>query len=652
MVLSATDGCLLSPRQYCRETSMLDIGRGYIRYAIRNQRVLVFRLVKDETTSTGFKLNYRLAFEEPYLAISHSWTDRTGHGNSLTVDDLAPWPITLSPAKIHLLDWLFEVQAQGEPWTSWYWMDLFCIDQTREDENTFSQQLEQIPSIFFRANSCLALLASRPCREAVQFWGKEQLIAETKEYEHWDAVVGWLKEHSLRCFCSPTLDSWLTRVWTRQEVLYSKDLIMVPATVWLGGSSKAFNHRWESKPDFFSIPHGDGGIRELASMLVTWDAKYQNTHKNMPSSRIAKAVKQLLCGAAARFSQPMNNSGGNWQHEPPLEWHAFNWTMIVDGSIRYTSHTRDAILSQMLLIPGYRVPQEPWSMPLPELIADSCFQYRQLLRRSQLAPMIPGVRSLPNGNNVLAPKMSDLFEQASICELLQSVGSPCDLPAQFRGLDPQDGRVAQSSLIAYQTADMPQYEVTSVLSLEERPQELAAFVLSLSKIWADAEGCRTTWNMRACLQDIKMHNTDSSNDSSTAHLKKSLRHFVGRLTHTSPFSLSNVSRDSDRKVRYCDHELRDVEVPDLLGLELTHCAASMPKYTSLAFGRLSVGEKGNVWGLGQDKTTKLAFGVIADRRQDGALKIRASGVLMTNVDRNIGELLATATDFEFGPVIP
>jgi hypothetical protein len=645
-------GWLVPPQKYDQKTSMLNIGRGYIRYALRSQKILVFSLIKDKTTRTGFRLNYRLACEEPYLAISHSWTDRTGHGNSITLHDLAPWPITLSPAKIHLLDWLYGIQSQGQPWTSWYWMDLFCIDQTRDDEHVFSQQLEQIPSIFFRAKSCLALLASWPCQEAIQYWKGVQLITETKEDEHWDSVVNWLYGHARQCSCSPTLDAWLTRVWTRQEVLYSKDLTMVPATVWLGGSSEASNPQWRDKPNFYIAPPGDGGVRELASTLVTWQAKYEDSHTSMSASRIAKAIRLLLCGETVRFSLPAEVIGASSQHEPSIRWHAFNWAMIVDGSTRCTSHTRDAILSQMLLLPGYRVPPEPWSMPLQELIADSCFQYRQLLRQWQIVPMITGTETQHGGRNILSIKAPYSFEGAALCEILLSVGSPCVLPASFYALSPQQNHFTQSLLTAYRNADTYQYRVISFLNLESHPLELAEFALSLQQVWSDAESCRTAWNIRACLKDIKVHSTKSLDASGNHSLKRALRHFIGRLIHTSPFMLSDLNRRSDSKIQYSDSELHRIEVPNLLGLELTHNAPELPNHTTLAFGNLLPGEQGTVWGLGQDKTTKLELGVIAEECEDNTLRVRASGLLLMTAGRRTDGGLRTAADVKLGFVLP
>src|SRR5579862_1685421 len=153
-------------QRYNRDTAALDIARNFIRFALKNRQTLVFKLLKAENTSTGYKLDYRLSFSEPYYAISHAWTDRTGPGDAVTVSDLAPWPITMSPAKRHLLDWLFKVQGTGTNPTCWFWLDLFCIDQTKQDELLFSQQLQQIPEVFGKAESCLALLASWPCDSA------------------------------------------------------------------------------------------------------------------------------------------------------------------------------------------------------------------------------------------------------------------------------------------------------------------------------------------------------------------------------------------------------------------------------------------------------------------------------------------------------
>ena len=63
---------VIPPQVYHRSTAPLDIAHSYIRFALQNRQTLVFKLLKDSTTSTGYKLDYRLSFSEPYLAISHA----------------------------------------------------------------------------------------------------------------------------------------------------------------------------------------------------------------------------------------------------------------------------------------------------------------------------------------------------------------------------------------------------------------------------------------------------------------------------------------------------------------------------------------------------------------------------------------------------
>ena len=210
------------------------------RAAINANQILLFRLRKDLDASTRYRLEYRLFFEEPYFAISHSWTDRTGSGDSIIVADLAPWPLCLSPAKLGFLDWLFSAQDNGPGeldlrWASWYWMDLFCVDQAREDEQLFSKQLQQIPQVFGEAAACLAILASWPCEKAMSMPEPASSTNQTDETyaEEYDALAARLKQHVVECSCVPLLDAWLTRVWTRQELLYSKRIILITANIWL-----------------------------------------------------------------------------------------------------------------------------------------------------------------------------------------------------------------------------------------------------------------------------------------------------------------------------------------------------------------------------------------------------------------------------------
>jgi hypothetical protein len=639
---------VVPPQVYNHNTAPLDIARSYIRFALQNRQTLVFKLVKDGTTSTGYKLDYRLSFSEPYLAISHAWTDRSGAGDTITVSDLAPWPITMSPAKRHLLDWLFKVQGTGGDWTSWFWLDLFCIDQTKQDELLFSQQLQQIPEVFGNAKSCLALLASWPCESA-------QLIPEfprddDTEDVRYDFAIDWLREHTATCSCPALLDAWLTRVWARQEVLYSKNLMMVTANVWLADTPANPTDVWTAKPAPYISPRSTDGVRELASCLITWCTRYGFSTNLFSSSVIADVVRLLIKGDIVNcplFNPEDSLSSPNFSVSFNPDWFAFNWDIILNGSIRYTSHVRDAILSQMLLLPGYQVPETPWSLPLQDLMVESCRQYRQLLGRYQLVPMVLETCATKPGPSRLAPMLSRSLECAPLCDILLSVGSPCTFPRAMA--DSTHTGIPKAYLAGYEIEDSPIYRVLQILDIEQDPHQAAEFFGTMKPLWSEAAHCRTSWNIRGCLDDIA---SEANSEIEDPHmLKMALKHCVGRLIHTTSFSRVNINLQRHPEKPYSPTEIDELALPPLRAVRISHREARIPPYTNLLFGELEVGEEGVIWGLGIDKGTKLEFGLAAEEEADGLLRVRASGALMPTVRRNRSQNMSNDASFAIRPIV-
>jgi hypothetical protein len=637
---------VIPPQIYNHDTAHLDIARNFIRYALKNRQTLVFKLIKDENASTGYKLDYRLSFSEPYLAISHAWTDRTGPGDAITVSDLTPWPITMSPAKRRLLDWLFKIQNAGGKWTSWFWLDLFCIDQTKQDELLFSQQLQQIPEIFNKARSCLALLASWPCKSAQHV---PEFIEDDTEDSKYDFACNWLREHTATCSCPALMDAWLTRVWARQELLYSKGVMLVTANVWLAHASEDLEHIWTAKPEYYIAPKPTDGVRELASCLITWYTRYGFTPDYLPSSVIADDVRLLIKGEVVTYSLYNPEDLSPPKDFPPKcrpEWFAFNWDIILNGSLRYTSHVRDAILSQMLLLPGYQVPGTPWSLPLQELMADSSKQYRQLLQRFQLVPMVLDTYKTQRGASRLAPAVSRSLECASLCDILLSVESPCTLP---RGtIDDTHAEIPQASFVGYEIDDGPSYRVLKILDIEQDPYPAAEFFGTMKTLWSEAANCRTSWNIRECFDEVT--GAANSGIEDPHMLKMALKHCVGRLIHTTAFGRVHINSHRTLEKPYSSAEIDELALPPLRAVEISHRNATIPPYANLLFGDLELGEEGMIWGLGIDKGTKLEFGLAAEEMADGSLQVRASGALMPTVRRNRLQNMSDDESFVIRPV--
>ena len=597
----------------------------------------MFRLRKDLETETGYRLEYRLSFAEPYYAISHSWTDRTGNGDSIIIGDLAPWPICLSPAKLALLDWLYYVQEskQGDLnvyWTSWYWLDLFCIDQTREDEELFSRQLQQIPQVFHDAVGCLAILASWPCEKARSIPKDVSYTdsLDTESTEDYDAVAEWMDVHARDCSCLPFVDAWLTRVWTRQELLYSQKVLLVTANIWLSHYDPT-SVVWTRDPQHYIPPSIKDGLRELSSCLFVWATRNGLPIRYYGPAMIASMARALIKGEIIELTVATVDGYSPLQDVALSEWFAFNWSMLLNGSIRYPSHRRDAIISQMLLLPGYQVPDKVWSMSLEAIAANANSQFRRLLQVYQLVATTMTLESGQGLSVIGDPIISTSFDHGGLTDVLHAVGAPTVLPRQFQGKDMN--QELTSGLMTYALDGRPRYKVIDELDIDGRTQEVAYHLLSLQTLWAMAADCRTSWNVRDCLTEIQTLLSDSKSDSSfekLLELKRALKHCLGRITNSVPFRVMTIHKRtaSNFSRAYDPDEVDDLHFPGALIVMITYQGNLTAPHTNVIFGNPNLAQEGEIWGLGADLGTKLEHGIAVKLEEDGNAKPVACGALM------------------------
>ena len=372
----------------------------------------------------------------------------------------------------------------------------------------------------------------------------EELPDDDGEDVHYDFVENWLKQHTASCPCPALMDAWLTRVWTRQEVLYSRHVLLVTANVWLVQTCQSDSDVWVTTPEFYEAPRATDGVRDLSSCLVTWCARYGLESSFSSPHVLADFLRQLIKGEPVSCSL-LDLPEATAPFAILRDWFASNWSMIVNASIRITTHVRDAILSQMLLLPGYRVPKKPWSMPLQDLMVESCGQYQRLLEGYQLVPMV--FESLISSQqspttSTLAPIISPSIQNATLSDILLSVGSPCTCPlGVFNTHDPQSPILPFS---AYEISDHPTCQIHDILDINDEPLLAAEFILTLRDIWSQAADCKPPWNMRECLDDIDRELFTLKPNLQIYHLtslKSSLLHFIARLTHTTSFARSHVN---------------------------------------------------------------------------------------------------------------
>lgn len=590
--------------------------------------------MKDEISTSGFRLIYGLSRGKTYVAISHSWTDRSGTGDSVQFLDLTPWPIHMSPAKTHLLAYLHDSQNTvdldtGEPNSLWFWLDLFCIDQSKSDEGLFSQQLQQIPQVFWRALATFSLLVSRPCEEM------KNLTVEYGELEpddQYDKVCGLIKDHHTRCQCSPLVDSWFTRVWTRQELLYSKGIFFLTADKWAPRLSRN-DCNWTTLPTTYIAPGILDGVRELAQCFHLWAVKGGLGQTRYGPEAISKMVHWIVSGQCVQEFLPSTLES----FPASAGFFVLNWDMILNGSTRRTTYARDAILSQMLVLPGFVVPSKVWTWSLEDIAADAAKQFRQLIPNSQLVPTVMGADQSKNMDKLAcSPSILPRPPQSDFCQIIQAVGT-----AQILPLHKQLDQNTDVPMLAYSTSW--NYRVLATVDVKADPVSAAKDILSCQDVWASALDCRVKYNMLAAISHLELELNDytslespksgsKSIITSTGSLYRAAKHYLERLASRYEFNISTVTKSTDLHALYTLVEIDACQdLPSLL-IEMTYCEAhGVPnlrtKQRAIMFGNVEVGTEGKLWGTGIATTTGLESFVIGRALENSEVSVLASGAL-------------------------
>lgn len=607
-----------------------------------------FRVKSDNLKSLAYRVEYCWLPSNLYLAISHSWEDRTGPGDTITVDDLAPWTLTMSPAKAQILKWLNQLQHQTalEGGSAWFWLDLLCIDQSEEDEPFSAMQIQTIPEIFGQANGSLALLVSHPCVLASKFAEEsENTGSRSNDSEKgWQDLERWANAHHSYCKCSPFIDAWMTRVWTRQELLYSKSIAFYPVMQWLvDGESFVDADVWQRMPSAYYDITPRAGVREFASCLYTWATK---NNKMLSSTEIATIARTLLRGETAVIQvsdlRPSPRTAVRIE-----DWFALNWNIIQNGSIRRTTYAVDAILSQMLLLPGYITPEFPRTTSLQDISRDASLQFRRLVQSHQLIP-----RSLAlwdSSGEQLLLNMWHAPTQPMMSDILERIGSPCQILRSTAGGNQNILPVSNSPspILACQTAGNPIYRIEQELDVFKEPYEAVDFFVRLEKFWTKLKGHATEHRVRIRLReisDIYGQNLSSASSWSPEILSRALQEVVWCILDPPDPTVDQVQGNS-RGVVSVGGKLLPLRAARVTYSDPDENKSRSPsEHVALIFGNLPRHSTGPVFSLGIDKAHGCEVGVTGEVGNDSSeLRLKGFGALMPVAERKV-PISANATD--------
>ncbi|THU81971.1 hypothetical protein K435DRAFT_766928 [Dendrothele bispora CBS 962.96] len=304
---------------------------------------------------------------DDYIAISHVWG--TPETIQATEVDGVPGTVWLSPGKKDILSILRRESICGD---SWFWMDLFCIDQTQDASISIADQLMAIPAIY-KSSRCVKVLIETPVCDGWQTQASRVILDSTMDA---DLFAEEETRHARKCphmlFCDP----WFERLWTRQEGLYGSVLeviILNPVTC----------SRLQTAPRTGK----DGWIAEGAAPAKRTVAKFFFSDKiayhGIPDSEAQRIQFPFYLDFVYRHRIEVKKYGGQIGPAPSYSPITEAWR-----SNRITTKPRDYVLAVFPDIAGYQVPVNARKMPFHELITDALGQ-ATILERFRVASKVP-----------------------------------------------------------------------------------------------------------------------------------------------------------------------------------------------------------------------------------------------------------------------
>jgi hypothetical protein len=358
-------------------------------------RVAKLLFCHDEDCVYGPDLHLRVEFEDTELekssaiAISYTWGefDREdefiGHdteSNPLWMNLGKEWDVPETIARLVLLC-IENGEAHGSRHAG-CWIDQLCILQTDEG---IRAALASIPSIY-RTLEVVALMPQAICscvrRRVLE-------MSKPEQDERLESIS------SLTCANSLGVGSYLSRVWTRQELLYSRRIRLVRTSD-------------EEIPCAKSVAD-IGNLSKYESLLFLQKAK-EHEWERAAFSAVRNSAIASRAGLAELFNgseQDMLDFLLGKQVTPPVdlshEIRAFLTQLAMLGctSRRKATRARDYVMSVWVDCPGYVIPKDFKRMCLPSLLDDAVRQLEQNHGISVLVSSIPRLFAVSSNGPVL-----------------------------------------------------------------------------------------------------------------------------------------------------------------------------------------------------------------------------------------------------------
>ncbi|KAF1833997.1 hypothetical protein BDW02DRAFT_499409 [Decorospora gaudefroyi] len=298
-------------------------------------RIYLCRVRERNDGTLYIERNSAASVSDDYIAISHVW-GAPDTIQAVKVEGMEE-PVSLSPGKIPILDILRRSDVCG---SAWFWMDLFCLDQTPNAAISMADQLASIPKIYKRSRCVKVLIESPVCRK----WMAQAVqAAAAPGGPDEDTFVQFELHHARKCRFMLFADPWFERLWTRQEGLYANQI----QTKWISEGINA-DHRYAVQAFIYDKLQYLGHIKPHSSLSfrLYLDLVYRGKldMKNYPSPQ-----KSLY--------SPIDSA---WR------------------SGRKTTKARDYVLAVFPDLEGYTVPPDARNLSFATLMHDALQQLPHL----------------------------------------------------------------------------------------------------------------------------------------------------------------------------------------------------------------------------------------------------------------------------------
>ncbi|KAI2478899.1 HET multi-domain protein [Pyrenophora tritici-repentis] len=322
--------------------------------------------VRERTDGSLYiERNREASTEHDYIAISHVWGSPDTI-QAVKVDGIDE-PVSLSPGKFDILTILRRPDVCGD---TWFWMDLFCLDQSPNATIPMSDQLASIPTIYKRSRCVKVLIESPICRD----WTATVAQADTRQTDP-DTFEELELHHARKCRLMLFADPWFDRLWTRQEGLYAMKLQTV-----LLNLKDCPRYRTNLGDIDKWVSEGENADQREAVYTFLYDKLQYHGNIKPDSGTKFQAYLDLAYRGELDMKNYQTISAGEKSLYSPID---SAWR-----SGRTTTKARDYVLAVFPDLEGYTVPTDARKLSFAELLEDALQQLQHSKHSAKAAAKV------------------------------------------------------------------------------------------------------------------------------------------------------------------------------------------------------------------------------------------------------------------------